>query len=230
MPDLLGAIAPLPRGRHNLGRDEVERSQRLRLAVAMAEACAEAGFVDTPVKAVLERASVSRLTFYELYDGKLDCFLEALDLVGDVLLGQLRRAVDAPGESPHDRATRAIDQYLDAIVLNLPFARLYIVEVHAAGPAALIRRAELQTEIVDIVVDLFGAQDAEGRFACEAYVAAVSALSSPSLSPPATSKRSVPCAIRWCRSCAASCRREAGANHAKPSITLLADRRLLMSH
>lgn len=175
MSDHAGSIAPLPRGRHNLSRDEVERSQRLRLAMAMADACAEAGFVDTSVKAVLERAGVSRLTFYELYDGKLDCFLEALDLVGNVLLAQLRRAVDTAG-SPLDRATGAIDQYLDAIVDNLPFARLYIVEVHAAGPAALTRRAALQTQVVDVVADLFGAEDAEGRFACEAYVAAVSAL------------------------------------------------------
>lgn len=176
MSDHVGAIAPLPRGRHNLSRDEVEGSQRLRLAVAMADACAEAGFVDTSVKAVLERAGVSRLTFYELYDGKLDCFLEALDLVGTVLLGQLRLAVDDTAEPPLDRATRAIDSYLDAIVHNLPFARLYIVEVHAAGPAALIRRAELQAQVVDVVADLVGAEDAEGRFACEAYVAAVSAL------------------------------------------------------
>src|SRR5688500_13156469 len=143
MSDLDGSIAPLPRGRHNLSRDEVERSQRLRLAVAMADACAEAGFVDTPVKAVLERAGVSRLTFYELYEGKLDCFLEALDVVGEVLLGSLRLAVDDADESPLERATNAIDGYLDSIVHNLPFARLYIVEAHAAGPVALIRRAEL---------------------------------------------------------------------------------------
>ena len=176
MSDLAGSIAPLPRGRHNLSRDEVERSQRLRLAVAMADACAEAGFVDTPVKAVLERAGVSRLTFYELYDGKLDCFLEALDVVGEVLLGNLRRAVDEADASPLDRATSAIDQYLDAIVHNLPFARLYIVEAHSAGPVALVRRAELQQQVVDLIADLFEARDPDARFACEAYVAAVSAL------------------------------------------------------
>jgi AcrR family transcriptional regulator len=176
MSDHAGAIGPLPRGRHNLSRGQVEASQRLRLSVAMAEACADAGFVDTSVKAVLARANVSRLTFYELYDGKLDCFLEALDLVGSVLLGQLRYAVANSAGTPLDRATHAVDHYLDAIVENLPFARLYIVEVHAAGPAALIRRAELQGQVVDVVAEVVGAQDADGRFACEAYVAAVSAL------------------------------------------------------
>ncbi len=175
MSNLVGAISPLPRGRHGLTRDEVQASQRLRLAIAMADACAERGFVDTPVKAVLERANVSRLTFYELYESKLDCFLEALDIVGEVLLAQLRNSVDVPGE-PIDRFTRATDEYLEAIVNNLPFARLYIVEVHAAGTVALQRRAELQAQVVDVVAELLGADDAERRFACEAYVAAVSAL------------------------------------------------------
>ncbi len=176
MSDHAGAIGPLPRGRHNLSRDQVEASQRLRLSVAMAEACAEAGFPDTSVQAVLRRASVSRLTFYELYDGKLDCFLEALDLVGNVLVAELRREIDEATGSPAERAERAIDRYLEVLADNLPFARLYIVEVHAAGPSALLRRAALQTEVVDMVAGLVGAQGAEGRFVCEAYIAAVSEL------------------------------------------------------
>lgn len=175
MSELAGAMAPLPRGRHNLSRDEVESSQRLRLVIAMADACAELGFADTSVKAVLERANVSRLTFYELYDSKLDCFLEALDVVGNVVLSQQRSAYQGEG-TPIERATRAVDQYIDAIVHNLPFARLYIVEVHAAGTVALHRRAELQAKVVELVADLVGADDDESRFACEAYVAAVSAL------------------------------------------------------
>jgi AcrR family transcriptional regulator len=175
MSDLAGALSPLPRGRHNLSRDEVARSQRLRLSIAMAEACAQSGFVDTSVKAVLERANVSRLTFYELYGSKLDCFLDALDVVGEVLLVQLRATSKRDGR-PLDRAESAIDRYIDAIVNNLPFARLYIVEVHAAGPVALKRRAELQAQVVDQIAHLVGAEDAEARFACEAYVAAVSAL------------------------------------------------------
>ena len=170
-----GALSPLPRGRHNLSRDEVARSQRLRLCIAMAEACAQSGFVDTSVKAVLERANVSRLTFYELYGSKLDCFLDALDVVGEVLLVQLSAPSDREG-TQLDRAERGIDRYLNAIVQNLPFARLYIVEVHAAGPVALQRRADLQAQVVKQLVKRVGARDAETRFAIEAFVAAVSAL------------------------------------------------------
>jgi AcrR family transcriptional regulator len=175
MSDLSGALSPLPRGRHNLSRDDVERSQRLRLCIAMADACGQVGYADTSVKVILERANVSRLTFYELYDSKLDCFLDALDVVGEVLVVNLRGASERGGD-PLERAERSVDRYLDAIVNNLPFARLYIVEAHAAGPAALTRRAELQAQIVAQLARQVRAKDDDARFACEAYVAAVSAL------------------------------------------------------
>lgn len=176
MNDLTGAITRLPKGRHNLSRDEVEQSQRVRLAVATADALAEAGYANTPVAAILDRASVSRQTFYQLYNNKLDCFLDTLDLVGAVLIGQLGTASTAASGTPVDRAGAAVERYLDTIAGNLPFARLYIVEVHAAGTPALVRRAELQRRVVDALAGVLGAGTAEERFGCEAYVAAVSAL------------------------------------------------------
>jgi AcrR family transcriptional regulator len=171
-----GPVAALPRGRHHLSRDQVERSQRLRLAVAMADACVEGGYTDTSVAAVLELAGVSRQTFYALYPNKLECFLEALDLVGEVLVGQLGTSLQDSERSPIDQAISSLDRYLDAIATHRAFARLFVVEAHAAGPRALLRRAELQAVVVDALVDLLAARDANARFACEAFVAAVSAL------------------------------------------------------
>ena len=176
MTDLASPLDPLPKGRHQLSREQVEQSQRLRLAIAMADALAEDGYAGTPVAAVLDRAGVSRQTFYQLHGGKLDCFLEALDLVGAVLLDQRAGALAATGRTPIEQASAAVDRYLDTIAGNLAFARLYIVEVHAAGPEALLRRASLQARVVDALAGLLGLDDAGGRFACEAYVAAVSAL------------------------------------------------------
>lgn len=181
MTDPSIALGPLPRGPHNLTRTAVESSQRLRLAVAMADAIAERGYANTPVAAVLERAGVSRQTFYALYDNKLDCFLDTLDFVGEVLVGQLRATLSSTtpptaDDSPTNRIARAIDRYLDTIATNPEFARLYVIEVHAAGPRALIRRAELQGRIVDGLAAVTGARSAAQRFACEMFVAAVSAL------------------------------------------------------
>jgi AcrR family transcriptional regulator len=167
--------APLPKGRHSLTRAQVADTQRLRLAVALTEAMAESGYVGTPVAAVLKRAGVSRQTFYELYDDKLACFLDALDLVGEVLVDRLASALGDRGD-PLDRATRAVEQYLATLVEQPAYARLFLVEVHAAGPVAMQRRADLQARVVDALVGLFRVRSERGRFACQAYVAAIASL------------------------------------------------------
>ena len=175
------ALQPLPRGRHGLTREQVTETQRLRLVIAMADAMAEGGYVGTPVAAVLKRAGVSRETFYQLYDDKLACFLDALDFVGEVLVADLGAAVtgttaDVLARTPLARAERAISRYLDTLVRHPAFARLYLVEVHAAGAAAMERRARLQQRVVDALCALFDARDASARFALQAFVAAISSL------------------------------------------------------
>lgn len=174
MPDPV-ATATLPRGRHSLSRAEVQAAQRLRLVVALAEELALAGYAKTPVAAVLKRAGISRQTFYELYDDKQAAFLDALDVVGEVLLGELQAAF--AGEAPPAaRARAAVDRYLSTLGDHLPFARLFLIEVHAAGPEALARRAAVQDRLVDELVAATGARRSADRFACRAYVAAVASL------------------------------------------------------
>jgi AcrR family transcriptional regulator len=167
--------APLPKGRHSLTRQEVADAQRLRLAVALADAMTERGYVGTPVAAILDGARVSRETFYQLYDGKLACFLDALDLAGAVLVSDLAGSAGGGGE-PIARAERAVGRYLAAITEHPAFARLFLVEVHAAGPVAMGRRADLQARVVDALARLLGARTKAARFACQLYVAGVSAL------------------------------------------------------
>lgn len=168
------ALAPLPKGRHQLSRQQVQDAQRIRLAVAMAEEMAESGYVGTPVAAVLKRAGVSRQTFYDLYDDKHACFLDALDLVGAVLLADL--GVALPAGDPLAQAQGAVEAYLETIARHRAFARLYLVEVHAAGEEAMARRAALQDQVVDGLAGLLGATRPEARFACRAYVAAIASL------------------------------------------------------
>jgi len=169
------AAAPLPRGRHSMSRAEVQAAQRLRLVVALAEELTVAGYARTPVAAVLKRAGISRQTFYELYDDKHSAFLDALDVVGEVLLGELQTAF--AGEGPaRARARVAVERYLTSLADHLPFARLFLVEVHAAGPVAMERRAAVQDRLVDQLVVATGARRSRERFACRAYVAAVASL------------------------------------------------------
>jgi AcrR family transcriptional regulator len=165
----------LPRGRHRLSREQVEQDQRLRILTAFAAAMADDGYVRTPVAAVLRHAGVSRETYYRLYADKLDGFLAALDLVGEVLLAELAAALDGPGE-PIERAERALDRYLSLVATHRGEARLFLVEAYAAGPPAIERRAEVQRRIADSFADLLGTRTEDGRLTCRTLVAAVSAM------------------------------------------------------
>lgn len=136
----------------------------------------ENGYVGTPVASVLKTAGVSRQTFYELYEDKLDCFLDALDLVGAVLIAELGAALESRQGDPGEGAQHAIDRYLDTIIEHAAFARLFLVEVYAAGPEAMRRREAVQAQVVDGLVRLLGARTESQQFACRSFVAAVSSL------------------------------------------------------
>ena len=78
----------------------------------------------------------------------------------------------APG-TPLERFDRAIGAYLEALAAEPAFARLFMVEVYAAGDKVLERRAEIQQRFAELVIDASGARDPTTRFACEALVAAI---------------------------------------------------------
>ena len=98
-----------------------------------------AGYVGTSVADIIGRAGVSCETFYRLYDDKLDCFLATFDLVAAYLV---ERVEQAPLQgSPMERVESVVTTYLQVLAHEPAAARLFLVEVHAAGPAAIVRRA-----------------------------------------------------------------------------------------
>src|SRR5262249_32203558 len=139
------ALRVLPRGRHAAPREIVAESQRERMLVAMAEACATKGYANVAVADVIERARVSRRSFYEQFANKEDCFLAASD--GGV--AGLRDEI-APAEGAardHGPPTRLLaaaragsETYLQLLADNPAFARTFLIEVLGAGPDALARR------------------------------------------------------------------------------------------
>jgi AcrR family transcriptional regulator len=135
----------LPSGRHRLTRAAVVASQRGRILWATAAAVADKGYSPTTVADIVERAGVSRKTFYELFPDKEAAFLAAFDTGVEVLLG---RMVEAAEELPADADWRAsvrsdLETYLKVLSEEPGFAWALHVEVMGAGPAALVRRAEV---------------------------------------------------------------------------------------
>src|SRR5438270_860325 len=79
-------LAVLPRGRHAAPRAVVRETQRARMLEAMVQAVAEKGYAHVAVADVIERAGVSRKTYYEQFANKEGCFLAAYDAGVDALL------------------------------------------------------------------------------------------------------------------------------------------------
>lgn len=168
-------MQPLPRGRHSLTREEVAGSQRDRVQRAMAEVMAEKGYALTSVADVLRRARVSRETFYELYSSKEDCFMSVFESAYAAIAGAMASSGTASEPATGARLSRVLDDYLGAIAADPATARVFLIEVYAAGPTAIKRRIALQGGLVELLAQGVGA-DARDRFAVEAGIAAIAAL------------------------------------------------------
>lgn len=105
----------------------------------MAEAVAERGYAATRVGDVTGRAGVSRRTFYEHFSGKDECFLTAYDEMAAHLALKIRDAYAVPGPWAA-RLNAGIGAFLAGLAAEPAFARMCLVEVLAAGPAAMERR------------------------------------------------------------------------------------------
>jgi AcrR family transcriptional regulator len=170
------ALAPLPRGRHRLPREEVARVQRNRIFRAMAEVMAEKGYARTSVADVLRVAGVSRETFYEQFSSKEDCFMSVFEDAMDRLARAMTAERDTGDAAPLERLDCALAAYLETLAADPAYARVFLVEVYAAGPRALERRAQLQQGLARAFTAMFGARTRRERFAAEAFVAAIGSL------------------------------------------------------
>ncbi len=160
----------LPAGRHGLTREEVVWSQRTRILKALADTMVEKGYVATTVADILRAARVSRETFYQQFSSKEDCFMSAFEIAMQFALAGANRPV--PSEVPPlARFSDGLRAYLDTIASQPAFARLFLIEVWAAGPVAWKRRAELQQRQVERLQKELGARSKRDRFAAEALVA-----------------------------------------------------------
>ena len=134
----------LPRGRHAAPRPVVREAQRARMLDAMVRAVGEKGYARVVVADVIERAGVSRKTFYEQFANKEECFLAAYDDGVDRLLAAIDDALDTLAPDWLAASRRAVEVYLAAMAASPAFARAFLIEVLGAGSAALERRGAVQ--------------------------------------------------------------------------------------
>jgi AcrR family transcriptional regulator len=142
------ALDRLRPGSGSLSRDEVGDIQWARIVSAMVEVAAEVGYIGAAVAPVVARAGVSRRTFYELFDGREDCFLAAFEWG----VGQARSVVvEAYGSqrSWRERVRHALAALLAFLDAEPELARACVIEALGAGKLVLERRAQVLNELID---------------------------------------------------------------------------------
>jgi AcrR family transcriptional regulator len=110
-------------------------TQRQRMVDAVVEAVAQKGYAEMTVADVVSGAGVSRRTFYEHFDDKLDCFLAAYEELSEVVLREVERAVAAA--PPRERLRAGLSAYLQGLADRPLAARVLIIDILGAGPRAL---------------------------------------------------------------------------------------------
>jgi AcrR family transcriptional regulator len=163
----------LPRGTHGLDRDVVEASQRTRLLEAVGRAVAERGYGAATIDDVVRRAGVSKKTFYEHFADKQDCFLAAYEAASEELLERVREA-HASQEDWLERTRAGIRAYLRWLAAEPALARVFLIEVAAAGPQALERRERLRDRYAELIRERRG--DGSSRLPIEVFHAVVAAV------------------------------------------------------
>lgn len=139
---LSGGEGQFPSGIRSLPSDLVSAVQRERLLAAMLRATAELGYREVSVQDVLDRAGVSRPTFYEHFENKEACFLAAFDSAAARLRKRIETAA-LDGQNWRERLRLRLEELLRFVSEDSDAAMCLIVDGRAASPEALARRDEL---------------------------------------------------------------------------------------
>lgn len=129
----------LPRGRHNLTREQVVGAQRERILAAMTELLAARGYRSFGPGDVVRRAGVSLHAFYASFENKDACVFAGYDRFIEVLLGRMT-VVDVRGLEPPQIVHALLAAWLATLQADTVVARAYTVEIDALGIESRDRR------------------------------------------------------------------------------------------
>ncbi|MBS1845533.1 MAG: helix-turn-helix transcriptional regulator [Actinobacteria bacterium] len=131
----------------------------------MIELCAVHGYAATTARELASLAGVSTKTIYERFGSKEECFLATYDLAVQQAVGRITAAYRG---GPHgaDAGTtgirRACDAFSAELVDHSAASRLALIEILAAGPAALPRIERTEALFATMIWSSF-ARAGEGR-------------------------------------------------------------------
>jgi AcrR family transcriptional regulator len=126
----------LPRGPHAIPQELVLANQRERLLKAATSIIAERGYAALVVSEMIERAGVSRRTFYELFEDKLDCVIAANEAASERMIRTISAACASTADWP-DGVASAIGAALELAAASPDEARLVLDSINIASDPRL---------------------------------------------------------------------------------------------
>jgi AcrR family transcriptional regulator/DNA-binding MarR family transcriptional regulator len=118
---------PPSMGRNDLQREQVADIQRARMLAAFVEVAAECGGANVTVADVVQRAGVSRRTFYDIFEDCEACLRAAFENAVKRMSEDMAAAYLRPGRW-RERVRRALAAALSFLDANPSLARFLLVE------------------------------------------------------------------------------------------------------
>ncbi len=145
-----GASSKLTISHSSIAVEDIAAIQRARLLSAMTEVVCERGAGNATVARVVERAGVSRRTFYELFDDREHCFMAAFE-EGMARASRYVLETYDPDARWAVRLRSALIGLLGFLTYERGVGQLLIDGSLGAGPIALERRKRVLAQIITIV-------------------------------------------------------------------------------
>jgi AcrR family transcriptional regulator len=151
--------------------------KRERILQGMLEAVGRQGYERTSVQDAVAEAGLYRQAFYDSFEDKEDCYLQAIDAGSAWIELAMREAATGEEATWRGQLRGALSGLLAYLEEQPEVARAVLVEVHAAGPRAVEKRTEAMERAV-MMVDLAREESFGGapEISAEAVVAGILAV------------------------------------------------------
>ena len=144
------------RGKYDRSRtpDERHKEQRARLLDAAGHVFAEMGWADATVEAIVNRAGMSRRTFYEHFDDLKDCLLTFHEKATRRAFRAVESAVANADRNMYGETVRmGVHGFLGSIAMFPHVAQVIFRVVRAAGPEFEAAHEQMIGRFVKLVQD-----------------------------------------------------------------------------
>ena len=121
-----------------------------RILRGMLESVGKHGYEQTTVQDALDAAGLYRQAFYDSFEDKEDCYLQALD-AGSAWIELAMREAAAGASTWRGQLRGALAGLLGFLDEQPEIGRALLVEVHAAGPKAVGKRTEAMERAAGLI-------------------------------------------------------------------------------